>query len=402
MINKCTYQFLIFITLLISSCSKKDNIPSLKETYSKTDTKPFGANIAYRQLEAMFKENIIRDKHQSFSNTWEGISDTGSVYICITAKLFLNEEEVNAMMDFIYSGNTLVIAAGLIDENLLKRINCNEVYTDNVIEKMMLMMGKTNTSVSIQPDINYSYFYYPFQNHFININSKNTKVLGYNDDNRPNSIVFFYGKGKLFLQCDPRALSNYFILKDNNYQYLQQLLAYVPAAPEHVYWDDYYSKLSNRKNGKTNSESFSTFSEILKYPPLKFAFWFSILLMLLYILFGGKRKQRIIEDTTPNINNTVAFTETIGRLYLQKKDNKNIADKMITYFNDHIRNTYFLNANLPMGDFVASLSRKSGVEIDSVETLIKTMDTIQKSNTINDDELLNLHEQILTFYKNKS
>ncbi|MFN8247216.1 MAG: hypothetical protein U0T56_12660 [Ferruginibacter sp.] len=41
----------------------------------------------------------------------------------------------------------------------------------------------------------------------------------------------------------------------------------------------------------------------------------------------------------------MAFTETIARLYLQKKDNKNIADKMIMYFNEFIRTHYFLPVN---------------------------------------------------------
>ena len=93
----------------------------------------------------------------------------------------------------------------------------------------------------------------------------------------------------------------------------------------------------------------------MKHPPLAFAFWLSLILLLLYILFGGKRVQRIIEQLKPNENTTVTFTETIGRLYLQKKDNKNIADKMITYFNEYIRNTYFLNTNLVNDDFIAVL-----------------------------------------------
>jgi hypothetical protein len=62
-------------------------------------------------------------------------------------------------------------------------------------------------------------------------------------------------------------------------------------------------------------------------------------------LFDSKRRQRIIKPLQPNINTSVAFTETVGRLYLQKKDNRNIADKMITYFLEHIRNQYFLNTN---------------------------------------------------------
>ena len=138
----------------------------------------------------------------------------------------------------------------------------------------------------------------------------------------------------------------------------------------------------------------------MKHPPLAYAFWLSLLLLLLYILFGAKLLQRVIQVIKPNENTTVTFTETIGRLYLQKKDNKNITDKMITYFNEYIRNTYFLNTNHINNDFVVMLSRKSGVEKDKVDTLYRTISATQGSDTVTDYQLLSLHEQIQNFNKN--
>lgn len=401
--NKTTYLIFFCAILLLASCTINDNIPSLRESYSKNDSKPFGANIAYRQLEAMFTGNIIRDKAQPFISTWQGISDTGSLYICISSKLFVNEEEVDAMLKYVEDGNDLVISAGRMDEILLKRIKCDEMYADISEENTLEKMQDTKTSMMSKPQTYYDYYYYPFQNHFLNIDSSTTKVLGLNDAGKPNSIVYFYGGGRLFLQCEPRALSNYFLLTHDNHQYLQQVLAYTGNAPEHVYWDDYYSKLSYRKKDKNskNDNGFSTFSEIMKHPPLVYAFWLALLLMLLYILFGGKRVQRIIEQLKPNENTTLTFTETIGRLYLQKKDNKNIADKMVTYFNEYIRNTYLLNSNHVNDDFVTVLSRKSGVEKEKVDTLYRSITATQSSDVVNDYQLLSLQQQIQDFYKNK-
>ena len=175
-------------------------------------------------------------------------------------------------------------------------------------------------------------------------------------------------------------------------------MAYTHAQPQHVYWDDYYNKLRYRKR---NNNDFSTFSEIMKHPPLLYAFWISLILLGLYILFGSKRVQRIIELRKPNENTTVTFTETIGRLYLQQKDNKNIADKMITYFNEYIRNTYFLNSNHINDEFMTVLSRKSGVQKEQVDTLYRTILATQGSDVVNDYQLLSLQEQIQNFYKNK-
>lgn len=397
--NRFAHIVLLFaVAVLLNACMGGGRkMPSLKETYSKNDTKPFGAEIAYRQIESMYDGNFIQEKKQNFKETWDNISDTGSLYICMAPKLFVTEEDVEAMMEYIHAGNNLFISAGLIDEFLLDEIGCSAVYTSPAIENMVGKMQNTAVLSALQPEFKFGYYYYPFQNFFTNIDSTNTRVLGYNDDKRPNSIVYFYGKGRLYLQCEPRAYSNYFLLKDNNYQYLNNTVAFTTNEPQHVYWDDYYNKLQNRKNSK---RSFSSFSEIMKHPPLKAAFWLALSLLLLYILFGGKRVQRIIQQLKPNENTTVTFTETIGRLYLQKKDNKNIADKMITYFNEYIRNTYFLNTNHVNDDFIMMLSRKSGVDKDKVDTIYRTIIATQGSNVVNDYQLLSLQEQIQQFYKN--
>ena len=398
--NRFAHIVLLFtVAVLLNACMGGGRkMPSLKETYSKNDTKPFGAAIAYRQIEAMYDYNIMQDKKQNFKDTWDNISDTGSLYICMAPKLFVTEEDVEAMMEYVHAGNSLFISAGLIDELLLDEVGCSAVYTSQSIENMIGKMQSTSVFSALQPAFKYGYYYYPFDNFFTNLDSSNTRVLGYNEDKKPNSIVFFHGKGRLYLQCEPRTYSNYFLLKDNNYQYLKNTVAFTHSEPEHIYCDDYYNKLTSRKNSK---KSFSTFSEIMKHPPLKAAFWLSLLLLLLYILFGGKRVQRIIQQLKPNENTSVTFTETIGRLYLQKKDNKNIADKMITYFNEYIRNTYFLNTNHVNEDFIAVLSRKSGVEKDKVDTLYRSIVATHSSDVVNDYQLLSLHEQIQHFYKNR-
>ncbi|HQW83258.1 MAG TPA: hypothetical protein PK987_02295, partial [Ferruginibacter sp.] len=83
------------------------------------------------------------------------------------------------------------------------------------------------------------------------------------------------------------------------------------------------------------------------------------------------------------------------------KDNKNIADKMITYFNEYIRNTYFLNNNHVNDDLVSVLSRKSGVEKEKVDTLYRSIAATQNSDVVNDYQLLSLQQQIQAFYKSK-
>ena len=394
------YLYLLLLPLLavfFTACKKQPvkNMPPLNETFSKTDAAPFGTAIAYRQLENMYSRYTIRDKKQPFTKTWDEISDTAALYVCITPYLFVNGEEIKAMMNYVYAGNSLFIAANYIDDGLLKEANCKTDF--RVFSATLDSLKNTGTGFA---DSSFSYYYKPFNNSFTERDSVFSKVLGVNENNKPNYIVFFHGKGKLFLHCDPRAFSNYFLLKNDNYKYLQQAFTYTSDAPSHIYWDDYYRKRFTRRSGSKDGSSFSSLSEIMKHPPLKAAFWLGLILLLLFITLGAKRRQRIIPKIKPNENTSVAFTETIGRLYLQKKDNKNIAEKSCTYFNEYIRNKYFLNTNTVNDDFITSLSRKSGVDREKVDALYRAIHHVGSAESIDDYQLLSLNGQIQYFYKN--
>lgn len=399
MIRQRTYLlFVLLVAALLHACtgsgSKRIN---LNETYSQTDKNPFGGFIAYNQLEQMYSKNTIREKTQSFYKTWSEIDDKKALYVCITQQLYLSENDANAMISYVEKGNELFIASAFIDKYLLERLGIMYIKSNypaiNIYETMQ------QTTTAFVPD-NYNYYYQPFDGYFFNLNKTNIKKVATNANGSPNCIAVFLGKGKLFLHCDPRAFSNYFLLKKNNYQYMQQVFAYTNTNPEHLYWDDYYRKLTRRSNDESNDDgSFSTFDEIFSHPPLKAAFWLFLLLLGLYLIFGGKRRQRIVEPIKPNVNTTVAFTETIGRLYLQKKDNKNIAEKMITYFNEHIRNSYFLNTNHVNDEFISTLSRKSNVPQHQIEILYRAIAQAQQKDTVSDYELLALNEQVQHFYK---
>jgi hypothetical protein len=381
---------------LFSACGNRGRqLPDLRETFSKSDKAPFGTHIAYQQLENMFSRNTIRQKKQSFDKTWAQVSDTASLYICISPNLYVNQEETKAMLDYVYSGNSLFIAANYFDTSLLNQIKCSEDYWQPPPFAWSIFFDQMrNTHTGFKDSSNaYSYYYLPFKSSFHFRDTVFTKVLGVNENNKPNYIVYFHGKGKLFLHCDPKAFSNYFLLKHDNYKYMQNALGYTALYPDHLYWDEYYHKIGSRRSSK------GSLAELLSHPPLAAAFWLCLLLLALYILFGGKRRQRIIEPIKSNENTTVTFTETIGRLYLQKKDNKNIAEKMCTYFTEYIRNNYFLNSNIINDDFITSLSRKSGVERQKVESLFRAIDHVHNNAAVDDYQLLSLNEQIQNFYK---
>ncbi|CAN5649371.1 hypothetical protein BH11BAC3_BH11BAC3_45600 [soil metagenome] len=390
----CTLLAITFI-----SCQGKRNaIPPLEETYSKKDVNPFGAYVLHQQLEQYFIHNSINDTKTSFEKSWQKMNDTAAVYISISRRLFLSRKDVNAMLAYVYDGNSMFISSDQIETLLLDTLGCSvksNTLQDHLMPELKYTSVELTPPVNVEP-ISYQYFYIPFYNHFSKLNKTQAVVLGKNNFG-PNYIVVYYGKGRFYLHTEPRALSNYFLLQKDNNKYFQDMFSYTPSKPQHVYWDDYY----NKRNYRPAEGGDSTFSVLFKYPAMKWSFWILFLLLLLYIFFAGKRRQRVVEAIPANTNTTIAFTETIGRLYLQKKDNRNIADKLITYFQEQIRNQYFLNTSLVNDEFIATLARKSNNTQEKTEGLFATIREIQQSGNISDELLLSLNQQIENFNKSQ-
>jgi hypothetical protein len=390
----------VLITVFCS-CGRQSALPSLRETYSLNDKNPFGTYVLNQQLNAMFYHNNIYVAKKSMQKSFSGNYDTASLYVTVSKNFFLTTDEINSMLNFVSNGNSMFIVSENIDTNFLNKIAFEQGASKGGFEDFILSMHYTY--VKLQPGIFYdtaafTYYYMPFKNYFSDYPETGTKVLGRNENGAANFIVLFYGKGRFYLHCDPRAFSNYFLLQKENYKYMQQVFSFTPAIPEHIYWDDYYNKRNFPPNENPDR---SWLSVLMQYPAMAWAFWLILSLLVLFVLFDSKRRQRIIKPLQPNVNTSVAFTETVGRLYLQKKDNRNIADKMITYFLEHIRNQYFLNTNHLNDEFIDTLSRKSNVPLQQTTKLFNTINTVQQSYDIDDKQLLLLNQQIENFYKHK-
>ncbi len=402
----------MLIVSALSSCNFQEGkkIPSLAESYRRTDKLPFGAFVAYKGFQSEFSDYWINVEQKPFDQTWKRIREdsdsTYSLYFLITKNLVLSTDEVNAMMEYVKAGNDLFISADFIDHKLLDATYCTVDRKGEIISEVNGKMHDTQVSMVYANDFNspkYAYYYFPFLNYFSSYDTTITRVLGVNEKNLPNYIILFSGKGRLYLHLGPRIFSNYFLLTNDNYKYFENVTAYLRFAPQYVYWDEYYKYFSSsqRRNNSDNDDNFSSLKVIKQNPPLLWAFYIVLAAILLYILFNIKRKQRIIQTIKPNTNSTVVFSETVGRLYLQQKNNRNIAEKMITYFYEYLRKKYFINTAVINKDFITSVSGKSGVSRIETEQLFELIKNIQEQENVTDEELLELNLKIENFKKQK-
>jgi hypothetical protein len=413
---KIYFKYVLFCTLVFSvltSCNFQGGkkIPSLKESYRKTDKLPFGAFIAYKGFQSEFSDYWINIEQKPFDETWhllrEDSATSYSLYFLITKDLVLSVDEVNAMMEYVKAGNDLFISADFIDHKLLDAIYCTVDRKGEIMSEVNGKMHDTQVSMFYDNDFNspkYQYYYFPFLNYFSGFDTTFTRVLGVNEKNLPNYIILFSGKGRLYLHIAPRIFSNYFLLTNDNYKYFEYVTAYLRFQPQYVYWDEYYKNFSSprNKNNSADKDDFSTLKVIRQNPPLLWAFYLALAAILLYILFNLKRKQRVVQTIKPNTNSTVVFAETVGRLYLQQKNNRNISLKIITYFYEYLRKKYFINTGVINREFIASVSGKSGVSGIETEELFELIGKIQEQENVTDEEVFELNQKIENFKKQKA
>ncbi|MEP6597019.1 MAG: hypothetical protein ABJA71_13795 [Ginsengibacter sp.] len=349
-----------------------------------------------------------------FDEVWNNIKEYStdkkySLYFLITKNLVLNFEEVKAFLDYVKSGNDLFISADYIDNRLLENIHCNTERQGEILDELKGHMNETHVSMYFGDNFkapSYGYYYYPFLNSLSEYDTLFTRVLGSNEINNPNYIVLFSGSGRIYLHVAPRIFGNYFLLTSDNYKYFYNVISYLRSDPKNIYWDEYYKNAGSSRRKKNTSrtsrdDDFSSLSVIKQHPSLLWAFWIALAGFLFFILFNVKRKQRAITVVKPNVNTTVTFTETVGRLYLQKKNNRHIAEKMITYFYEHIRNKYFISTANINEEFINSLSGKSGVPKERTEQLFSLIQQIHSNEKIDDIKLLKLNTEIEFFTKMK-
>lgn len=405
--------YLVFIYAAALACSS-GCASRLNERYSlwRNDKIPYGTWYAYNHLSYLFRnaEVTISKGSPALNNTLyasvttndeeeqDTLRSVRSAYLVIGNTMKPDEKEINALFSYIGSGNHVFISALEIGQNLLDSLKLEVPMRSGIFN------DDDSLSLSILHPVDYdsTSFSYPgkaMDNYFSRVDSSITTIVGKDKEGHPNFVKFTYqGGGSLCLQLAPSAFTNFFLLHKKNKGYYDQALSFLPADITQLKWDDYYRTHSNGEDISGNS-GFSKLRAFLNHEVLRWAFWLVILLFSIIYVFESKRKQRIVPVIKPLQNTSLDFVKTIGRLYYQRKDNKNLALKMVTHFLDHVRNRYNLRTSQLSEAFEQRLSYKSGCDLQTVKDLLYEVRLMEDKPVITDNELLDFNDKLDKFYK---
>jgi hypothetical protein len=377
--------------MMLSGCGKMLN---KRVTLWRGDKIPYGTYYAYHNLKYIFRNAEIGSSDLS-PVTFYANNETSSAYIIVGNTVRPDEKELKAILNHAIAGNHVFISARNIGDNILNSFRLSATGGG---------FGYSADSLNINitdPDnydtLAFNYPGLPIGNHFTKIDSNITNILGKDRQGYANFVKFTYqGGGAIYLNLAPGAFTNFFLLHKNNKRYYDLAMSAIPDTVTRVRWDDYYRHHFDGKSDSGNS-AFSKLGTFLRNEVLRWAFWLSLLLFAIVYIFESKRKQRVIPQVKKLNNTSLDFVKTIGRLYYQRKDNKNLARKMSAHFLGHIRNRYNLQTSQLNDEFEEKLAFKSGYPITLVKDVIGQVRSVEDSYEVSDDELMAFNDKIDTF-----
>jgi hypothetical protein len=400
---------------LVAACGSGAKRLNKRLTLWRTDKIPYGTYYAYENLHHIFpyahvvlnKKSPDRYKTYTLKTEKEDeeednteYEDEKTNYIIISNQVIPDESEVNALLNLVGKGQHVFISAFTISESLLDSLHLKTAfYTSlyNTDDSLTVSVNNPETNDSLS-------FTYPgmaLDNYFVSVDSNITSILGRDKFGRPNFVQFNYdGGGSIFIHLAPMAFSNFFLLHKNNKVYYDNALSYLPKNSKVVRWDEYFRYHTSGSNSDRNGKSlFGAGSWLSKQKGLATAMSLFLLLLLIVYLFESKRKQRIKPVVHPLKNASVDFVKTVGRLYFQRHDNKNLALKMTVHFQDHVRSKYGIRAALNDPEFEKKLAWKTGYNINNLQNMLFFMNRLPEMHDVSDDALVLFNRKLEHFYK---
>ncbi len=390
------YIFAIFLLLsvLIYVESTKKKPVDWRISYSNKDKIPYGSFLPYEFLNDIFVgqkvEKVTQTVYQQALIT--PIVGENVNYLFVSELFSPTNEDARMLFDFVENGGNVFAAAEMFEGDFGTKLGLRTASHISFSGRDSIQLNFTSKNLKAQK--NYLYKNNSVNHYFVDFDKAKTTILATNQHNEPVYMSIKYGKGHFWVSSSPIAFTNYNIVSRNNAEFVSKSLSFLPNQP--TFWDEYYKY--SKYDPITQKDS-SLLRVIKSKESIEWAFNVFIIATLLLIFFMAKRKQRPIPIIIPPKNTTLEFADTIGVLYFQNSDHKNLALKKINFLFSYIRTKLSININEANLDYAEKIAQKAAKTKDEVEKLFLLIQEIQRYGQISDSQLISLNTQIKAFKK---
>lgn len=371
---------------------------SWNPTYSKRQTAPFADRALFERLEDIFPGEPVEARYvPAYELERELYSDSGSVkplnYLLIRGVASFDKYDTDALCRMADAGAHIFITGEQIGGKLADTLRIDTEF------EMLQIQSAFGPSDSLRLNFENPAFHtekgYGMRSGenkmYVSVPDSvdDIEILGKNTNGNPVFVRKQMGEGAIYFHSVPLAFTNYYLLPANNSGYIARCLSYLPVAP--VYWDEYY---------KVGRQGASTpIRALLQVPALKTAWILVLTLALLYMLFQGKRRQRIIPVLRPFENSTLQFVGTVARLYYNRGDHTSLAKNKVRFFVERLRNRYHIAIVLTDEECIKAIAARSGVGEAGTRDVFRFSHHLNSAISVTEKELIDYNKRVEEFWR---
>lgn len=184
----------------------------------------------------------------------------------------------------------------------------------------------------------------------------------------PVAIRTKVGKGSVMLVSTPLLFTNYGILDSITSEYIFRLMSHIGDKPV-------VRTTSCMKTPDVEEAEASPLRFFLGQPPLRTALYLSLLVIMLFLIFTARRRQRVIPVIEQPQNRSLEFVKLIGTLYYHNKDHSDIVRKKFAFFAEELRRLLMVDITDRGADSrsFSVISAHTGLRREEVESIISDL-----------------------------
>jgi len=382
----------IVLILVILVFADRSNKVDWTPTFDENGTKPMDTKVFFDQLPNWFDGKSTKKIHTTFYEYDQYLRlqpvDSIKNYISISSFYEIDVTSFDALLEYVAYGNQALISAHNFPNFVKDSLGFETAYEPIEMKEQdhTLFLNFAADSLAFSPKIQRGTAHIK--------DSTSFKSLGYTvlkDEKRyTNFIGIPYYDGIFYIHTTPEIFTNYQLLKADKADYVNTVISYLPNVP--VLLD---------KAIKTDSEvDQSPLRFITSKESLRWAWYLLLTTIALFLIFNGKRRQRVVPIIQPLKNTTTEFVHTVSNLHFEAEDYNGIIQKMIIHFLEFIRSEYHLSTEHLNQDFTRKLALKSGRPLAQVQNLVALISTMKSHNFKTKEPLVKLNSAIEKFYDN--
>lgn len=394
------------MAMLLCACGDADKF-SWNESYLRESEQPYGTSVLYKLLENYNKDGELKEIDQPVVRVLQPSYIAQGNYVFIGHSLFLGEQASDSLREFVRRGSNALLLIKSVPAELLSDLGCAYDTSQALMTTVQDSMQQVNLYHPSYASPK------PFKIKFVQRNKPKpyqwsyiktgemcdadtaATYLGHGSDDYVNFVKIPYGKGNFYIHSTPLAFTNYHLVTEEGYQYASKVFSHL--GPGDIYWDE-FSRIGQPSTDPSQGER-SPLAYIFSQRSLKWALYITLALLLIFILFRSKRKQRVVPILESKENTSLEFVQTIGTLYFQQNEHRQLALQKMKLFLQFIRNRYNVPTNNVSREIINKISFKSQVPASSIESIFDQHQWIESQPEIRDVNLISFHQSIDNFYK---